>query len=395
MEIYLDNSATTKVSEGALQVMLSAYQKDYGNPSSMHVIGVRAEEYVKTAAENIAATLKAEAKEIIFTSGGTESNNLAIIGAARAYQRRGKHIITTQIEHPAVHEPFEYLKEQGYEIDYIPVDSHGMICMEMLQQKIRQDTILVSVMHVNNEMGAVQKLEEISKEIKKLQPEVLFHVDAIQSYGKYQIHPKRQGIDLMSISSHKIHGPKGVGVLYVRKGVRLLPILFGGGQQGGIRSGTENVPGIAGLGKAAKEAYEDLDTKINKLYELKLDFIKKLIQIDKVSIHGFDEEELSSLTLERVKETAPHIVNVSFFGIRSEVMLHALEENSIYVSAGSACNSNHPKPSATLTAMGLSKKEIESAIRFSFSVHTTKEELTETIKVLTDLVPILRRFTRK
>lgn len=395
MEVYLDNSATTKISEGVRNIMLQTFDVDYGNPSSMHLIGMKAEDYIKQAASELATTMKVDAKEIIFTSGGTESNNLALVGIAKAYARRGKHIITTKIEHPSVSEPLNSLKEQGYEIDYLSVDECGKICLDELKSLMREDTILVSIMYVNNEIGAVQDVELISKEIKKINPEVLFHVDAIQAYGKYRIYPKRQGIDLLSISGHKIHGPKGSGALYVRKGVRLLPIIFGGGQQGGMRSGTENVPAIAGIGQAAKEIYADYDERIERLYQIKYEFIKQLLMIENARIHGFTQELLQNLTLDEVKKTAPHIVNVSFMGIRSEVMLHALEEKGVYISAGSACSSNHPKPSETLKAIGVEAKEIESAVRFSFQMETSMEEINYAIEVLQELVPMLRRFTRK
>ena len=269
MEAYLDNSATTRCSERVQKIVLETMDAAYGNPSSMHRKGIEAERYVKEAAEKIAKTLKVSGKEIIFTSGGTESNNLALIGTAMAHRRTGNRLVTTQIEHPSVLRTMEYLQEQGFEVVYLPVDEDGVLLLDALREAVNDRTILVSVMQVNNEMGAVSPIAEAAAVIHEKNPKTLFHVDAVQSFGKMQIRPKRLGIDLLSVSGHKIHGPKGIGFLYKKEKTKINPVLFGGGQQSGIRSGTHNVPGIAGIGEAALEAYEDLETKISHLYSLK------------------------------------------------------------------------------------------------------------------------------
>lgn len=395
MEVYLDNAATTKVTEGVRDIMLKVLYEDYGNPSSMHRMGVTAEGYMKDAAQRIADCLKADAKEIIFTSGGTEANNLAIIGTAAAYHRRGKHIITSRIEHPSVHQPFVYLEENGYKTDFIPVDGAGRIIKDKLYESIKEDTLMVSLMYVNNEIGSVQDIEEIAKTLKTIKKDIIIHVDAIQAFGKYRIYPRRTGIDLLSVSGHKIHGPKGIGALYISDSIRVKPIVFGGGHQRGLRSGTENVPAIAGLGQAATELYKDFEEKIRHMYELKLAFIKEVGRMDGVIINGLPSEETADFSMEQIKKTAPHIISVSFEGVRSEVLLHALEEKGIYVSAGSACSSHHPQPSAALTAIGVSKNLLDSTLRISLSDMTTREEIDYTTEQIKEVLPYLRRFTRR
>ncbi|MBQ2101415.1 MAG: cysteine desulfurase [Lachnospiraceae bacterium] len=389
MEVYLDNSATTQVFPEVAEAMTQIMCLKYGNPSSMHLKGMEAENQIRKAKETLAGILKCTEKEILFTSGGTESDNLALRGVAEAYKRRGKHLITTMIEHPAILQTMKYLEEQGFEVTYLPVDGSGRIRLEDLQAALREDTILVSIMHTNNEVGAQQPIAEAGALIKKYNPEILFHVDAVQGFGKAKILPKKMNVDLLSVSGHKIHGPKGIGFLYVTDKVRLKPILFGGGQQGNLRSGTENVPGIAGMAMAAKKLYDAYDADIDKLTQLKALMIEGLRQIENVQINGLLPEAPNG------EGTAPHIVSASFRGVRSEVLLHALEEKGIYVSAGSACSSHKPQPSATLKAMGVEKVLLESTIRFSFSVFTTQEELEYTLSVLRELVPMLRMYTRK
>lgn len=384
MEAYLDNSATTKVFDEVKDIMVETMLKDYGNPSSMHLRGVEAEKYVKEARENIAKTLKVDEKEIVFTSGGTESNNMAIIGTALANRRAGNHIITTEVEHASVHNTMEFLAEQGFRITYLNVNESGVINIKDLEDAICDDTILISVMYVNNEIGSVMPISEIAEVIKAKKPDVVFHVDAIQAYGKYHIYPRRMGIDLLSVSGHKIHGPKGSGFLYVRDKLKIKPIIYGGGQQKGMRSGTENVPGIAGIGLAAKKIYENFDENIDRLYELKDYLIDELSKIENVRIHS-----------KKGRDFAPQIVNASFVGVRSEVLLHSLEDRKIYVSAGSACSTNKHTVSATLKGIGLDFDEIESAIRFSFCIFTTKEEIDYTVSVINELLPRLRLFRRK
>lgn len=395
MQVYLDNSATTKVTDKVRDIMIKVLYDDYGNPSSMHKLGVIAENYMKEAAANIADCLKVDPKEIIFTSGGTEANNLALIGAAMAYKRRGNHIITTRIEHPSVHQPLVFLEENGYKVDFIPVDGSGKIIKDKLYGLINDETQIVSIMYVNNEIGAVQDIEEIARKIKAIKKDIIFHVDAVQAFGKYRIYPKKMGIDMLSISGHKIHGPKGIGALYVNENVRLKPIIFGGGHQRGLRSGTENVPAIAGLGQAVKDIYEDFDNKIQKMYELKQAFIKEISKLEGVIINGLPAECTGDFEMEQIKKTAPHIISVSFEGVRSEVLLHALEDRGVYVSAGSACSSHHPQPSATLTAINVAKNLLDSTIRFSMSEMTTKEELDYCIEQIKELLPLLRRYTRR
>ncbi len=384
MEAYLDNSATTKVFDEVKDIMVETMLKDYGNPSSMHLRGVEAEKYVKEARENIAKTLKVDEKEIVFTSGGTESNNMAIIGTALANRRAGNHIITTEVEHASVHNTMEFLAEQGFRITYLNVNESGVINIKDLEDAICDDTILISVMYVNNEIGSVMPISEIAEVIKAKKPDVVFHVDAIQAYGKYHIYPRRMGIDLLSVSGHKIHGPKGSGFLYIRDKLKIKPIIYGGGQQKGMRSGTENVPGIAGIGVAAKKIYENFDENIDRLYELKDYLIDELSKIENVRIHS-----------KKGRDFAPQIVNASFVGVRSEVLLHSLEDRKIYVSAGSACSTNKHTVSATLKGIGLDFDEIESAIRFSFCIFTTKEEIDYTVSVINELLPRLRLFRRK
>lgn len=383
MEAYLDNSATTRCSEAAKNKMVEALTVDFGNPSSMHMKGVEAEKYVKEAATAIAKTLRCQEKEIVFTSGGTESNNLAIIGTALANQRAGRHIITTSVEHASVKNTMRFLEEEGFEITYLPVDANGEISLEDLKRELREDTILVSMMMVNNEIGALEPIENAGEIIKNHNPATVFHVDAIQAYGKFQIIPKRMHIDLLSVSGHKIHGPKGIGFLYTKEKTKIRPISFGGDQQRGMRSGTINVPGIAGLGVAAAEAYAHLADNAEHMYELKSYFADKLQQIGDVTING-----------KAGHDSAPQIISASFLGVRSEVLLHSLEDRNIYVSAGSACSSNHPSQSGTLLNIGLDHAHQESTLRFSFCPETTREELDYTYGVLEELLPMLRRYTR-
>lgn len=382
-EIYLDNSATTKCLPEVAALMTHIMCEDYGNPSSMHKKGVEAEKYVRHSKEVIAKSLKVQEKEILFTSGGTESDNIALIGGAYANYRAGRHIITTRIEHPAVLQPCAYLEEQGFEVTYLPVDANGVIRLSDLERAMTRNTILVSIMHVNNEIGSIQPIAEAGALIKRMNPNTLFHVDAIQSYGKCRIYPKRMNIDLLSVSAHKIHGPKGVGFLYINEKAKVRPILFGGGQQRGMRSGTENVPGIAGMAKAVELCYTDLDTKVAHLYQIRERFIQGVSRIEGIKINGC-----------RGAEGAPHIVSVSIQGVRSEVMLHALEDKGIYVSAGSACSSNKPAISATLKAIGVEKQYLDSTIRFSFSTFTTEEEIDYTVMCMGELIPMLRHYTR-
>ena len=383
-EIYLDNSATTKVDERVIDLMVKIMREDYGNAASLHRKGVEAEKYVRHAKEQIASVLKVDPKTVYFTSGGTESNNWALRGAAYANRRRGMHIITTAVEHTSVKNVLEDLKDEGFRITYLPVDENGLVRLSDLREAIRPETILVSVMYVNNEIGALEPIEEIGQYLHAHCPDVLFHVDAIQAFGKFRIRPKKLYVDLLSCSGHKLHGPKGVGFLYISERTKIRPILFGGGQQKGLRSGTENVPGEAGLGLAAELAYTDFDEKTERLYAVKERLTEGLRKIDGAHING-----------KTGRESAPQIVSCTFADVRSEVLLHSLEERGIYVSSGSACSSSHPSLINTLAGIGLDAKAQEGTIRFSLNTETTEEEIDTTLEALNGILPVLRRFVRK
>ncbi len=414
MECYFDNAATTRVCDAAIKAMDTVMSRDFGNPSSKHIKGMEAEKYIKDAASAIAASLHCKEKEIVFTSGGSESNNNALIGAALAHRRDGDHIITSAFEHPSVYNPLLSLEDFGFKTDFAPVDSLGHIDLDRLIDMVTEKTILVSVMYVNNEIGAVQDIAAISKAVKNKNPKVIFHVDAIQAYGKLRINPAKEGIDLMSVSSHKLHGPKGCGFLYIRDGVKIKPLIYGGGQQKDRRSGTENVPAIAGLNVAVDEAYAGFDERINHLYGLKTDFIRQVLSVPGANVNGVFDSVENRITdgnifisgsesvsknctdlEELVRRTAPHIVSVSFDNIKAEVLLHALEEKGIYVSSGSACSSNHPGISGTLKAIGVPDMLLDSTLRFSFCGDNTQEQVDYCIECLKELVPKYARFSRR
>ncbi len=383
MEAYLDNSATTACFEEVAQLMHKILCEDYGNPSSLHHKGVEAEAYLRYANETFAKLLKVNEKEIFFTSGGTESDNIALIGAAMANHRSGRHLITTKIEHPAVLQTMAYLEDQGFEVTYLSVDRQGSISLEELERAVRPDTILVSIMHTNNEIGTIQPIAEAGALIKRKNPRTLFHVDAVQGFGKTRLYPGKMHIDMLSASGHKLHGPKGVGLLYRREGAKVSPIIYGGGQQRGMRSGTENLPGIAGFAKAVEMVYQDMESDVDRMYALREELTDRIRAMDDVTINGCPG-----------RKGAAHIVSASFRGVRSEVLLHALEERGIYVSAGSACAARKPQPSATLKAVGVEKDLLESTIRFSLSGFTTSEEIAYTCENLEEIVPKLRKYTR-
>lgn len=384
MEVYFDNAATTKIIPEVREIMLETMDVEYGNPSSMHIKGVQAENYLRNARNTIAKQLKCESKEIIFTSGGTESNNLALLGLALANKRAGNHIITTGIEHASVYNPVLYLQDLGFRVTFLKVDARGKVDLQHLRESLDEDTILVSTMAVNNEIGAVEPIEEIAAIIKKYNEEhdknILYHVDAIQAFGKRILYPKRIGIDAMSMSGHKIHGPKGSGALFVDSRAKIKPVLYGGGQEKGLRSGTENTAAIAGMGKATEIMYNRIEENNHKMQLVKDALIHGATQIEGVTDNSGE---------------SPHIASLSFRGVRSEVLLHALEDRGIYVSAGSACSSNHPAISGVLTAIGLDKDLLESTLRFSFCEYNTVEEAEYTVNVLKELLPMLRKYTRK
>ncbi|MBQ8934465.1 MAG: cysteine desulfurase [Lachnospiraceae bacterium] len=382
-EIYFDNAATTRVRPEVIRLMDEVMGENYGNPSSRHILGVRAENYVKEAAQQIAATLKVKPQEIVFNSGGTEGNNMALIGTALARKGYGRHIISTGIEHAAVYKPLELLESLGYEISIVGTDEKGHIDLDALRAMIRPDTILVSTMWVNNEIGAIEDIASIGKLIKETNPRIYFHTDAIQAYGKLNLRPKDVNVDMLTVSAHKIHGPKGAGFIYINEKAHVEPTILGGGQQKDRRSGTENVPGIAGTGLAA-ELYKKEHTAIEaNMLEIKDRLIGHLLSMDGVTVNS-----------EKGNLSAPHIVSASFEGVRAEVLLHALEEKGIYVSSGSACSSNHPAISGTLRAIGVKKELLDSTLRFSFGIYNLPEEADETAAALRELLPVLRRFRR-
>ena len=380
MECYLDNSATTALDEEAAELMKKISVINFGNPSSLHHRGFEAQQYIKEAVHELSKLLRCSEKEVFFTSGGTESNNTAIIGAAINNRRRDKHIITTRIEHAAVARPVKFLEERGYKADFLEVDGSGHIDLDELRDKLTPDTLLVSIMHVNNEIGAVEPVLEAGKIIKEKSPGCLFHVDDIQGFGKLKLIPKDNNIDLLSVSAHKLHGPKGVGLLYVKEKTNISPLIFGGGQQSGFRSGTENVPGIAGFALAAKKAAANMETNLKRFQALKDTFLSGLSGLEGFNINGGD---------------VPYIISLTVDGVRAEVLLHALEEKGVYVSAGSACSSNKPAVSETLKAVGVKKEALDSTVRVSLSRYNTEEEMIYASQCFMDIVPQLRRFTRR
>lgn len=377
MEIYLDNSATTKPYQEVVDKMVLALTTQYGNPSSIYKKGIEVEREIKEIRRNIARSLGAKETEIYFTSGGTECNNTIIRSIVNLNKKTKNHIISTVIEHPSVLNTLKDLEADGFEVTYLPVGKDGKISLENLKNAIKKETILVSVMHVNNEIGTIQPIEEIGKYLKSLDEKVYFHVDGVQSYAKIKFRPSRYNIDFMSVSGHKLHGPKGIGFMYVKENNRIKPLLTGGGQEIGIRSGTENVPGIYGIGEAVRILNQDLEGTIDKVRGLR-DLLKEeiLANIDNVKINS-------------PEDGVCHVLNVSFRGVRGEVLLHYLEQKEIYVSTGSACSSKK-KGSHVLNAIGLTPDEIEGAIRFSLSDLNTKEEIMQTVEVLKESVSDLR-----
>ena len=377
MEIYLDNSATTKPYQEVVDKMVLALTTQYGNPSSIYKKGIEVEREIKEIRRNIARSLGAKETEIYFTSGGTECNNTIIRSVAKLNKKTKNHIISTVIEHPSVLNTLKDLEADGFEVTYLPVGKDGKISLEDFKNAIKKETILVSVMHVNNEIGTIQPIEEIGKYLKSLDEKVYFHVDGVQSYAKIKFRPSRYNIDFMSVSGHKLHGPKGIGFMYVKENNRIKPLLTGGGQEIGIRSGTENVPGIYGIGEAVRILNQDLEETIDKIRGLR-DLLKEeiLANIDNVKINS-------------PEDGVCHVLNVSFRGVRGEVLLHYLEQKEIYVSTGSACSSKK-KGSHVLNAIGLTPDEIEGAIRFSLSDLNTKEEIMKTVEVLKESVSDLR-----
>lgn len=382
-EIYLDNAATTRPYEEVVKVVAETMLYTYGNPSSLHKKGMDAENILKAASQFFARQMGALPEEIIYTSGGTESNNTAIIGAAMAYKRQGNKVITSAIEHPSVKEVFRYLEEQGFEVITVGVNEKGEILLDELKEAIDDKTLLVSIMHVNNEIGTIQNLEQIGQLIKEMNKETLFHVDAVQSFGKIPVHVKRAKIDFLSCSAHKFYGPRGVGLLYKNKAVRMQSLVYGGGQQKNVRSGTENVPGIAGTLKAAEITFAHQKEMLEHMKECKKYLATTILnEIPDTWLNG-----------PSIEESAPYILNIGFKDVRSEVLLHVLENEGIYVSSGSACSSHKKEKDGVLIAIGNEPKQLDHAIRFSFSHDTQIEDLKKVVEVLKMQVPLLRRYT--
>ena len=382
MEAYFDNSATTRCFDEVKDIVCKTMTEDFGNPSAMHKKGMEAENYVRRSAQTLAKLLKVNEKEILFTSGGTESDNLAIIGGVEANKRMGNHIITTAVEHAAVAQPFAYLKEQGYEVTTLPVDHQGVVKLDALETALRPDTILVSVMYVNNEVGAVMPVEEIGKLVHEKSPKALFHVDAIQAFGKYRIYPKKLGIDLLSVSSHKIHGPKGVGAVYIRQGVRVPALIVGGGQEKGLRAGTENTAGIIGMGLAAAYAKENMEANAEKTRALRDKLIEGILaKIPEVRLNGHPTDRL------------PNNVNVSIRYIEGEGLLLLLDHMGIAASSGSACTSGSLDPSHVLLAIGLPHEIAHGSLRLTLSEENSSADVDYVLEQLPLIVEKLRAMS--
>ncbi len=380
-EIYFDNSATTQVSEAAAQAVYETMRQNYGNPSSLHRKGLAAEKALTAARRQLADCLQVDENELYFTSGGTESDNLALTGICGAYGKKGGRIITSAIEHPAVLETVKALQQKGFAVDLVKPGRDGRVAVQDVAAALRPDTLLVSLMQVNNETGAVQPLEEVGRLLGQQQHKIYFHVDGVQGFGKQALFPKQAGIDLYAASAHKIHGPKGMGLLYCAKGLRLQPIVSGGGQEKGLRSGTENMPGIVGFGVAATEAFANLEAHAKQVAQVRQAFCQGL-------------SGLSGWQVNSPADGLPYVLNISFEQVKSEVLLHYLEDQGVYVSSGSACAAKKDKLSHVLTAMGLARKEIEGAIRFSFSRYNTVEEAQEAAAIVRQAVTELRQIMR-
>lgn len=385
MKIYLDNSATTKPRGEVVDEMCLVLREDYGNPSSLHRMGFDVEKKIESSRKVVSNYLGVSKDEIIFTSGGTESNNIAIQGIVDKYSRQGRHIITSKIEHSSVLNVFKHFEEKGFLVTYLDVDECGIVDLVQLEEAITDETILVSVMYVNNEVGVVEPIAKIKDIIKQKNNNIKLHVDAVQAVGKIPINIRKLGIDSMSLSGHKIHGPKGIGALFIKKGLNINPIIFGGGQEKNLRSGTENIPGIVGLSKAVDILDNEFREEYEKLYELKSYFYKKITdEIENIRINSFIDDK-----------SAPHILNISFRGIKGEILLHYLEGDNIFVSTGSACSSKGKGKSSVLSALKLSNEEIDGAIRFSFSYENTTEELDFVVEKVKNAVTDIRKITKR
>jgi cysteine desulfurase len=375
MEAYFDNSATTRPYDEVMDSMVDTMRNYYGNPSSAYSLGLKAELKINESRDIVADTLNCNRDEIIFTSGGSESNNFLI----RGFVKPGNEIITTKIEHPSVLNTCKALENNGVKVIYLDVNGRGKIDLGELEKSINKQTQLVSIMHTNNEVGTVQNIKAIGELIKEKSSRIKFHVDAVQAYGKYDIDVKKMHIDLLSASGHKIHGPRGVGIAYVRKGLIPRPLIYGGGQERGFRSGTENLAAVVGLAKAAEKIYKNREQNFHHVDEVKKYFMEKLRDMEEVKINSCG------------KEYSPYVLSVSFIGVRGEVLLHMLEEKGIYVSTGSACSAKSSKDSHVLEAIGLPKDHIRGTIRFSFGEDNSKEEVDYALDVIDESLKFLRR----
>lgn len=383
--LYLDYAATTPPYPEVVEAVGEVMRTYYGNPSSIHRLGIEAERLVIQSRETIAGLLRVKPAELIFTSCGTESNNLAIKGSALAAKAkgRGNHIITTPIEHASVSESVRQLESMGFRVTFAPVDETGAVRLDRLREALQEDTILVSVMHVNNEMGRIQPIADIGQMLRD-RPNVLFHVDAVQGIGKLPLAPDKLGIDLLSASAHKFRGPKGVGFLYRREGVRLEPLLAGGGQENGLRSGTENVPLLVGMAKALRMATDELDESIRRKREFRAIVAQGVASMPELRLTGTPDGE----------GMAPHILHLTFPGMKSEVVVHALEKRGIFISTRSACASGEEKPSESLLAMGFDRARAISGLRISYSEDYTADDAKRLVEALRETVGELRPLIR-
>ena len=384
MKVYLDNCATTKVRDEVLNEMIEIYSVEYGNPSSLHRMGLNVEKKITAARKNVASLINANESEIYFTSGGTESNNIAINSHVSKINKANGNIVTTNIEHPSVFNVYKQFEKKGYDVRFLETDNCGLIDLGSLEKLVDENTGLLSIIYVNNEIGTIQKLDEIVKLAKKINKSIKIHVDAIQAFGKVNIDVKKLNIDTMAFSSHKIHGPKGVGGLYVNSKSSLEALMFGGGQEGSLRPGTENTPGIIGFGKACELIKNNFYEDVSKLNELKLKYAEKLN-------NNISDIKINSLLNEN---GAPHVLNVSFKDIKAEVLLHYLENYNIYVSTGAACSSKSKNENRTLSAIGLNEKFVNGTIRISFGYFNNNEEIDYTVDKIKECVEEIRKIIR-
>ncbi len=370
--VYLDNAATTQVSDEVLDAMSPYFKERFGNASSLYTRGRQAAEAMEKAREQVANAIGADTREVIFTSGGTESDNIAVIGAAHAMREHGNHIITSAIEHPAVMEPCRHLEKEGYEVTYLPVDKEGIVSLDALDDAVTPNTILISIMHINNEIGTIQPIEEIGRIAKE--NDILFHTDAVQSPGKIPVDVDDLGVDLLSLSGHKIHGPKGIGALFIRKGTRVKAVEYGGGQERGLRSGTENIPGIVGMGQACEAAARDLEQNAAHMTRLR----------DKL-IDGISKEEYVRLNGSRTMRS-PNNVNLSFHYIEGESLVLMLDMKGVEASTGSACSSRELQASHVLLALGMPPEQAHGSLRFTNSKYNTDEDIDYVLEILPEIV---------